>query len=216
MSTTHFAALEHPSFPSWMREGLDALFAADERIEALRFSFWGVADDRGRFLELRGEADFRFRSHECLETRVTQDELDRIPQVRMFERRADELWNTLPLTYSTDEGVTINGEYEMVAHREGSIRFWHQVSTGIEQEFTIEAAWNDGAWTANDAIMLKHYDGTHSDLLAGDAVGAMAHLDASELNLATMPVPIRVEMDEDESVVFHMEPGELTRCMEPR
>lgn len=217
MTDPVFAKLEHPSFPAWLREGLDALFAATDRIEKVSFSLWGVVGYKERYVDLTGTADFHFGGGNAVDRQMDPDEMDCIPQVRRFERRAGELWNYLPITFTTDEGFSLNGDYDIYATRDGHLHFSYQMMTGDEHDIVIEARWKEGAWETNDQIILNHYEGTHSDLLAGDAEGAFSSFDPSDLELKSHPVPNRVSINEDGvGVVFHFPAGEITRCMKSR
>lgn len=213
-----YATLEHPSFPSWLKEGLDAIFEAEPRLERVGFDLWVISSYSDEtYTELHGGASFTFVEKDGVQDRATEDEMDCIPQVRRFERRAGELWNMLPLTYSDDDGQgSVDGDYEMYATREGHIRFWHQLMTGLEHEFEIEAKWEEGRWEILDRMVIPSYEGSHSDLLVADAQAVIASYSPAELALNSLPTPKSVTIGENDTLVFDFEPGEITRCMETR
>lgn len=205
-----FSEIDHPTFPQWMIKGLDRLFTLDSRIDRICFYLWADSyNDDNASHELKGTASVRSDEN------IDEEVLDEIPPVRMFERRAHELWYFVPIKLDEFEDVSINGSFTFHAER-GLILFEYETMDEIEHQMVIEARHDGEKWTYSDRIILTTHQGSASDLLAGDAQSVLATYSESDLLLDAMPEAIGVEVNEDEHVVVHLKPGELTRCMETR
>lgn len=209
MSQALFSCLDHPSFPAWLKEGLDGIFASDQRFNQVDFHFWVSGGDKCD-VEFLGGVDFQFVKGSV---EVSQDELDHIPQVRMIERRTREMWRNLPLSHSIEDGnAVVDCDYGMHARREGEILFWSQSLVGIEQHFLIGAKWVEAEWICNDRIIIPDYDGPKTDLMIGKGRRVLERYDPKDLDLKTIPDTLSFTV-EGNDLVFETRAGDISRCM---
>lgn len=205
-----FADIEHPTFPSWMLEGLDRLFTREPRITRINFDLWATSyyDDNTNH-EFKGTATFN------TDPAVPEEDLDENPAVRMFERRADEFWELLPISIDDDESVSINGDYGFHAER-GRIEFCYTTNRELCHQMSITAIHDGTKWTCVEDITIFDYDGVASNLLAQDAQAVLSTYDTSELMLDQIPEALAVNIGPEGEVVILIKNGELTRCMPKR
>lgn len=212
MTTPAFSEIDHPTFPKWMAEGVEAVFRAQPGIERIVFSLWATAHHRSPS-SLHGDVGFVSNA----EPRHTEDDLDLIPQVRMMERRVAELWNVLPIGYEDEEGLaSLNGECDIHADRKGVLSFTYESQTDEEVKMLVQAVHREGAWRYVDRITMAYYPGSRSDMLAGDAQQIVSSYDPSDLGLDRTPQAVSATMGDDDTTVIVVGPGELTRCMVER
>lgn len=205
-----FADIVHPTFPEWMLAGLDRLLAREPRIERIHFDLWATSyyDDNTNH-EFKGTAIFQGAPA------IPQEDLDENPAVRMFERRADEFWELLPISIDDDENVSINGEYSFHAER-GRVAFTYTTDRDLCHQMMIEAVHDGESWKSVESITFFDHEGVASDLLAQDPQAVLSTYDTSELMLDEMPRAIAVSAGTNGEVTVILENGELTRCMATR
>lgn len=209
MTDAVFSNIDHPSFPKWMGEGVDAVFRAQPSVGRVVFTMWATAHHRSPST-LHGDVGFVPIDG----PRPKEEDLDLIPQVRMMERRACELWNLLPIGYEDEEGMAaLNGDCDIHADREGVLSFTYDSQTDEEVRMIVKATYRDGAWRYVDQITTGHYPGPRSDILAGDVDQIASIYDPSDLGLEMAPEVLSVSIGDDDAVVLLLKPGELTRCM---
>lgn len=201
-----FEGVTHPSFRlDWLLEGLDRVFRADARISQVSFDLWAsyYYDDNDN-IDLKGSANFVFDG-----ARMTEEELDEISAVRMLERRAVELWHTVPMVPSSEDG-SINGHYSFHARR-GLIRFEYTWLNGEnEPVFTMVARHENGDWHARETITIPSDGAALVDLATQDHQAVLDQLfDPGANGLEGQPKTVGIEIEDEGVVTFLIEPGEL-------
>lgn len=201
-----FAGVAHPSFQwQWLLEGLDRLFSADARISQVNFDLWAsyYYDDNDN-VDLKGTANFVFD-----EGRMSEEDLDEIPAVRMLERRAAELWHTVPMVPSTEDG-SINGSYSFHARR-GLILFEYTSFNGEDEPVMSMEARHDGEkWVARETLTIGRGGAALTDIATLDHQAVLDQsFDASANGLEGQPRAIGMEVVDDDTLTFLLEPGQL-------
>lgn len=206
---SHYAQLNHPAFPQWMRESLDGAFAAMPQANIIGFEVWadsGYCDET--YVNFFGDIYFRWKD-EASQNIVTEDEKDFIPWVRRLERNAKDIWNLFPVKLEVDDGdARINGNYYIQA-KEDSFSYKFE-DDNEDMAFVIEAVWNGSSWEIDERIEMPFYEGAMSSILV-NLQEAIESYDVDELNLESYPEVVSFE-EIDGIYVFHLKHGELMRC----
>lgn len=210
---TGFSALVHPMAPRWMTGAIDRVMAGCPDVHVIEFDFWPVAQHRDR-PTLHGHASFHGEDGRT----VADEVLDEVPGVRILERRAVELWSVIPMTFSEDEGVSLNGAVSLRFRRPGAMEMsyhpdnWESPGSCMSVEAERGA---DGSWSIREMLVMDHYDGSVSDLFV-DASAAMRSYDVSGMGLVDHPEALSVHVDDEGLHHFELVPGELSRLTPER
>lgn len=221
MTAGRFTQLSHPTFAhEWLTRPLDRLFAADSRINGVRFNLWPIAlnNDHAN-IELEGEVQFTGQNGMVHSPGMpTQEEMDEISAVRALERQAARMWEYLPILVEDDgEVASVNGTHSLSITRdtiEFSFDSFDRGPDGVEMR--IICRFEDGLWETRDWLVIAQYPGTLSDMLVRDPASILDAVGVDAIGLKTMPQVIAATLDEVGRLVVDLAPGEFTRCMDTR
>lgn len=208
MEEGKFVDIDHPVLDiPWLKAALDRFFAvAGGKVEQVGFLL-GMNyyyDDNDNYTPT---GDVYFTPVDGLpeKERLTEEDKDEIPAVRLMERKAVTLWSYhIPIEHD-GEGA-IPGEFEMMA-RAGYLGISYK-NEDSDEPFWIEvsATWNGEGWDNVSKIVLTlNDDVSQTDLILRDdlAMTTLFGEISKPLPFTELPKVLSMEVDDD-IVIFHV------------
>ena len=190
------------SLPHWFTRGVEAIFDALPGLHRIEIHPRPALV----FGETVLEGEVRFVGEDFVG--IDEDLLDRVPQVRMIERRIEHVLAGLPISIAEDQGMSlINGDVTFEAARDGIVFHHHDATTDVSYGIATAAG-----GVERETLALISYSGPETVAATLDHEAMMMSVDPIDIGLDERPRTLSVSFDEDDAVIYDLVPGELHRC----
>jgi len=192
-----FEDLEAYFFPEWLKSSvLDFTGKYSDKLIGIYIGLYATAyyDDNNN-IACKGNAWINFSG-----TKPTEDELDFVPGMRRIERRAEDMWDYLPI--DADEEGNLNGEFSYGISQSGIYYCYDESEMCGEATYTAEAKFEDNAWKYEERITIPS-DISETALAALDVESILNQINPGDYGFKEWPHHdlVTIQYNEEEEVL---------------